>query len=69
MQSLATVLAAISDGTFDIGIKVQGFVGGGSEWGVVDRPPTGVPEPGSLLLLGVGLTTFLPGVRRRRRLA
>ena len=65
--NLQTVLDAIAAGTFNVGIKVQGFYGGGSEWGVIDRPPDEVPEPASLALLGVGLTTVMPGFMRRRR--
>jgi hypothetical protein len=58
--TLATVLAGIDAGTFDIGIKVQGFDGGGSEWGTVNK----VPEPGTLALLASGLS--LAALRRRR---
>jgi hypothetical protein len=53
-------LASIEAGTFNIGVKVQGFDGGGSEWGVVR-----VPEPGTLLLFAAGVATLL----RRRQIA
>jgi hypothetical protein len=62
-QSLATVVNYINAGTFDIGIKVQGFASGGSEWGVVAPPRTTVPEPGTLALLGIGVAAMV--VRRR----
>ena len=58
--TLATVLAGIDAGTFDIGIKVQGFASGGSEWGTITK----VPEPGTLALLASGLS--LTAFRRRR---
>jgi hypothetical protein len=66
LNSLQTVLDGIAAGTFDIGIKVQGFASGGSEWGVVGTPPITTPEPGSLLMFGAALATLLPGLRRRR---
>ncbi len=65
-NTLATVLAGIEAGTFDIGIKVQGFASGGSEWATVGTPPVRTPEPGSLVMFGVALATLLPSLRRRR---
>jgi hypothetical protein len=59
--TLATVLAGIEAGTFDIGIKVQGFASGGSEWATVGS----VPEPGTLMLLAGGLS--VAALRRRAR--
>lgn len=56
--SLATLLNSIYKDTFNIGIKVQGFSNGGSEWAEA------VPEPGTLLLFGSGLA--LAALRRRR---
>jgi hypothetical protein len=61
-NSLATILAGIEAGTFDIGIKVQGFASGGSEWATVRE----VPEPGSLVMFGTALAALLPRLRRRR---
>lgn len=60
--TLAFVLAAIADGSFRVGIKVQGYDGEGSETGLVR-----VAEPGTLLMLGAGFGILLPGFRRARR--
>ena len=65
-NTLATILAGIEAGTFDIGIKVQGFASGGSEWATVGTPPVRTPEPGSLVMFGAALATLLPSLRRRR---
>ncbi|WP_410967510.1 PEP-CTERM sorting domain-containing protein, partial [Salmonella sp. SAL4456] len=57
------VLDAISAGTFNIGIHVQGFSNAGSESGVLNT----VPEPASLLLMGAG--AMAAALTRRRRKA
>lgn len=56
----ADILAEIASGELRIGIHVQGFAGGGSESLV------NVPEPGSALLIGLGLATLAS--RRVRRI-
>ena len=68
-DGVATLLARLAAGDFDIGLKLQGFTGGGSEWAVVNGSPptTQVPEPGVLLLLTAGLATLIPGMRKGRR--
>jgi hypothetical protein len=60
--TLDDVLVAISGGTFNIGIHVQGFSGGGSESAVL----TTVPEPASLLLLSSGAVAAAFSRRRRK---
>jgi len=59
--SLTTVVNGLWANTFDIGIKVQGFANGGSEWATVGNT---VPEPATLALFAVG--AGIAGLRRRR---
>ena len=61
--TLLDVLNAIAGDTFNVGIHVQGFSGGGSESGLMHLQP--VPEPASILLLGGGAAAAF--IRRRRR--
>jgi PEP-CTERM motif len=64
--SFDTVIASLDTGDLRIGLHVQGFAGGGSDSFVNDgRPPTSVPEPGTLALFGLGLVGL--GLIRRRR--
>ena len=65
--TLADVLNAIAEGSFQVGIHVQGFANGGSEAGIIELTPdvTPVPEPASIVLLGSGALAAL--ARRRRR--
>ena len=57
-RTYADVLSELADGTLRIGIHVQGFSSGGSESLI------NVPEPGTALLLALGLGGLAAGRRR-----
>jgi hypothetical protein len=71
-QVFADVESELTSGALRIGIHVQGFANGGSE-SFVNNPPNGggpptgspVPEPGTVVLMGLGLVG-LGWVARRR---
>lgn len=67
--SLATVTTWLSTGDLRLGVHVQGFSNGGSE-SFVNGPPgpgptPGIPTPGTLALLGLGLVAL--GARHLKR--
>src|SRR3954471_8222599 len=67
LQGTATldqVLAAMTDGSYRVGVHVQGFATGGSESALA--APRSVPEPATCLLFGTGLITLGRLGRRRR---
>jgi hypothetical protein len=57
------VIDALGTGDLRVGLHVQGFQTGGSESFISNPNP--VPEPGTLLLLGAGLTGMVSARRRR----
>jgi hypothetical protein len=65
--TFSAIIDAIDDGSFKIGIRVQGFTGGGSESFIASpSPPTPVPEPSIMFLLGTGLAGLV-GLRIRKK--
>ena len=58
------VIAALESGGLNVGIHVQGFESGGSE-SFTTNSPAPVPEPATVLLLGIGLIS-LTGIRRKQ---
>jgi hypothetical protein len=69
--TLAQVLAALDDGAYRVGIKVQGFKDGKSESGISTPGPTPapVPEPASLIMVGTGFLFVARLARRQIRRA
>ena len=61
----ASVLSNLNSGALRVGIHAQAFANGGSESFVSVPPRVSVPEPGVLMLFGLGLAGL--GVARRRR--
>ena len=57
------VIDVLGSGALRVGLHVQGFQSGGSESFISNPNP--VPEPGTLLLLGAGLTGMVSARRRR----
>jgi hypothetical protein len=68
-QTFADVLAALTNRSLRLGLHVQRFADGGSESFIntLEGPtPNPIPEPGSVILLGLGGATLLAaGIRRR----
>lgn len=61
------ILDALNDGSMRVGLHVQGFANGGSE-GFINDDPNPVPEPGTMVLLGVGMLGLaIFGKRRMNR--
>jgi len=63
--TLQDVIGALDNGSYRVGLHVQGFSGGGSESAVATHR---VPEPTALMFVGTGLLLAPLGRRLRRRL-
>jgi hypothetical protein len=54
-HTFSDVLAALDDGTFRVGLHVQSIGTDGESDSFINTPNTPVPEPGTMMLLGLGL--------------
>lgn len=66
-SSFGLLLTALDSGAFRIGLKVQSFADGGSEWFTSTTTTSVVPLPASFWLFGTALIGFI-GISRRTRI-
>lgn len=67
-NGLDQIIAALNDDSLSVGIHVQGFASGGSESFVSASATNPVPEPASMVLLGIGLLG-IAGISRKKVLS